>query len=233
MFAALVCMTVLAGVMGCEREAEDVAAPVVQEQLPPLELRDDTSDVLLTWIDYKGDYHVVQHVKDVPEEGRKMVRVTTPTAGHGEVLYVADLTRKKQDGTYSVTSQPRSAWTFIADARRVHTEKQMAPAEPVSPSPPAAAATAQELVVIVYGTQWCGACKAARSYFHRNGIKMVDKDVSRDDAAGQEMVEKLVKAGYSAKSGIPVIDVHGQIFVGFDSRKLDAAVRRAKSRMKV
>ena len=48
---------------------ETGAAPKPVE-LPPLELKEDTANLLLTWIDDKGDFHVVQKPADVPKEGR-------------------------------------------------------------------------------------------------------------------------------------------------------------------
>src|SRR5687768_2991858 len=46
------------------------AAPKANE-LPPLVVRPDTPNLLLTWIDEKGDFHVVQKPADVPSTAKK------------------------------------------------------------------------------------------------------------------------------------------------------------------
>src|SRR5690606_8218203 len=56
---------------GAQPASDDAPSP---NELPPLTLRDDTPDLLLTWIDDKGDFHVVPKPSDVPEAGRKQVR---------------------------------------------------------------------------------------------------------------------------------------------------------------
>ena len=81
--------------LGCNRSPDDLGdrpedlAPKSNE-LPPLELRDDTSDLLLTWVDDKGDFHVSMKVADVPAKNREQVRVVVSTKkeGTGRLFYV-------------------------------------------------------------------------------------------------------------------------------------------------
>ena len=73
--------------------------------------------------------------------------------------------------------------------------------------------------VIVYSAVWCAFCHAAKDYFDKLGVKYTDKDVEKDPAAGLEAVDK------SGQRGIPVIDIGGQIIIGFDRPKIDAVLK--------
>lgn len=73
--------------------------------------------------------------------------------------------------------------------------------------------------ITVYSATWCAFCKAAKDYFDKLGVKYVDRDVDADPAAGQEAVAK------SDQRGIPVIDIAGDIIIGFDRPKIDAALK--------
>ncbi len=68
--------------------------------------------------------------------------------------------------------------------------------------------------IIIYGTETCPWCHKAREFLKANKIKFVDKDVGSDQKAAKEMIEK------SGQQSVPVIDVDGEIIVGFDGRKL-------------
>ncbi len=63
--------------------------------------------------------------------------------------------------------------------------------------------------VIVYSTPTCPYCSYAKEYFKENGVPFTDVDVSRDRSAAQEMITK------SGQMGVPVIDIGGNIVVGF------------------
>ncbi|MCK9351921.1 MAG: glutaredoxin domain-containing protein [Candidatus Paceibacterota bacterium] len=63
--------------------------------------------------------------------------------------------------------------------------------------------------VIVYSTPTCPYCVYTKRYFNDNNIAFEDVDVSADRSKAQEMIEK------SGQMGVPVIDIDGQILVGF------------------
>jgi glutaredoxin-like YruB-family protein len=77
-------------------------------------------------------------------------------------------------------------------------------------------------MVTVYSATWCSFCHAAKEYFDKLGVEYTDKDVEQDPKFGQEAVEK------SKQMGIPVIDIDGEIIVGFDRPKIDAALAAHK-----
>ncbi|MCL5257978.1 MAG: glutathione S-transferase N-terminal domain-containing protein [Patescibacteria group bacterium] len=68
--------------------------------------------------------------------------------------------------------------------------------------------------VIIYTTPTCSFCHKAKEFFDKNNIKYEEKDVTINDQTLAEMVKK------SGQMGVPVIDVDGQIVVGFDQPAL-------------
>lgn len=248
--ALLLVWTTVAG-SACKRHVtrddpqEQGTAPVASV-LPALSLTDDTPDLLLTWIDAKGDAHTTVKPAEVPTEGRDQVRVvvTTKEEGTHELFYVANLTVKSADGTYPVTTVPRNEWDSTISKRRAPllaeanpqnaaTDDPAAPGAPGAaavgdnagaPHPPSAPAT--NFTVIVYGASWCGACHQAMAYLKKKHIPAIEKDVEADPRAQAEMEQKLARAGRRGGS-IPVIDVKGTILIGFEANALDAAVRAA------
>jgi len=70
--------------------------------------------------------------------------------------------------------------------------------------------------VTVYSTPACSWCQAAKEHFRSNGIDFEDVDVSSDMARAREMIEK------SGQYGVPVIEIDGEIVVGFDRNRIDA-----------
>lgn len=63
--------------------------------------------------------------------------------------------------------------------------------------------------IIIYSTPSCVYCKKAKAFFDKEGIAYVEKDVRDDAAAKDEMIAK------SGQLGVPVIDIDGEIFLGF------------------
>ena len=69
--------------------------------------------------------------------------------------------------------------------------------------------------ITIYTTPTCGFCHMAKNWMDSKDIKYTEKDVSVDVTAAQEMVNK------SGQMGVPVIDIDGDITVGFDRPKLE------------
>ncbi len=72
--------------------------------------------------------------------------------------------------------------------------------------------------VTVYSTPTCPFCKQAKAFLNDNNIPYTDIDVSANHDEAQEMIHK------SGQMGVPVIDVGGEIIVGFDERELKKAL---------
>jgi len=204
----------------------------VAEELPPLELRDDTPDILITWVDEKGNHHVVQRPTDVPENGRELVRVVTTKHGDGELLYVADLRVKNTDGTYTVKTIPRGGWELVAQQRRQKTMAGLAPSAstlPTSTKPATTAPASANVSAIVYSTAWCGVCRNAEKYLRSKNVTVVMKDIEKSSAARNEMNQKLRKAGLRQDGSVPVIDIRGRVLKGFVQRDIDRAIKDSTS----
>jgi glutaredoxin-like YruB-family protein len=73
--------------------------------------------------------------------------------------------------------------------------------------------------VIVYSTPTCPYCHAAKEFLKENKIDYKDIDVSKDQTAAQEMIEK------SGQMGVPVIDINGTIIVGYDKEAIKKALK--------
>lgn len=70
------------------------------------------------------------------------------------------------------------------------------------------------MIVKVFSTPACPYCFALKNYLKEHDIKFEDIDVSQDQTAQKEMIEK------SKQMGVPVLEADGQIIVGFDQPKI-------------
>lgn len=75
------------------------------------------------------------------------------------------------------------------------------------------------MAVIVYSTPTCGYCKLAKEYLKKNNVPFTDYNVAQDMAKAQEMVRK------SGQMGVPVLDVNGQVIIGFNKPAIDKALK--------
>jgi glutaredoxin len=231
MICVAISLLAAGGCSSCRRSGDDDGTSPTTKELPRLELKDETPGLVLTWLDAKGDFHVVQKVADVPTEGKDAVRVYLEGREEGTLdqFYVADLRLKAGDGSYPVSTMSRSEWELLAERRRARTMAAAGPSGSGSarPSPtqaPTAAAPSAKLTVIVYGADWCQPCKDAMRYLRRKGVNAIEKDIEEDEGARAEMKAKMKRAGISDRGGIPVIDIRGKILQGFSPRDIDKAI---------
>ena len=73
--------------------------------------------------------------------------------------------------------------------------------------------------VIVYSTESCPFCVDAKDFLKKNKIKFEDINVNENRKAAVEMIKK------SGQTGVPVIDVDGEIIIGFDLPKIKKALK--------
>jgi glutaredoxin-like YruB-family protein len=76
--------------------------------------------------------------------------------------------------------------------------------------------------ITIYSASWCAFCHAAKAYFDKLGIKFTDKDIESDPKIAQEAIDK------SGQTGIPIIDIDGDIIIGFNRPKIDEALKQHK-----
>ncbi len=72
--------------------------------------------------------------------------------------------------------------------------------------------------ITVYSTPTCVYCTMAKNFFTKKGFEYAEHNVAEDLKARQEMVDK------SHQLGVPVIDIDGEIFVGFDKSAIATAL---------
>lgn len=68
--------------------------------------------------------------------------------------------------------------------------------------------------VTVYSTPSCSWCNTLKTWLRKNGIVFTDVDVSRNQQAAHEMVQR------SGQQGVPQTLINGQIVVGFNQQRL-------------
>jgi len=72
--------------------------------------------------------------------------------------------------------------------------------------------------VKIYSTATCPYCIRAKQFLKENGVLFEDIDVANNKTAAQEMTRK------TGQMGVPVLDIEGQIIVGFDREKIKQAL---------
>lgn len=72
--------------------------------------------------------------------------------------------------------------------------------------------------VKVYSTPRCPWCTVAKKYLSSKNIRFDDIDVSENSEAAYEMVRK------SGQRSVPVLDINGNIIVGFDKATIDRLI---------
>ena len=74
--------------------------------------------------------------------------------------------------------------------------------------------------VKIYSTPTCPYCMRAKQFLKDNNVEFEDFDVSKDQTKAQEMIDK------SGQMGVPVIDIDGEIIVGFDKDAIEKAISK-------
>jgi glutaredoxin len=227
-------VAVVVPVAGCRRPAPD-APPAPPPGMPAtVEVLKD-GRWLFTYAEAAGTFATTDKPESVPEPARALVRVLDPAAGEkagaaGQV-YVTNLNEVLAKGKASARVMSREAFETAALASFPTGEYSPMAAQRMQPAPlpaldggvaPAGKPTAGgPPVVTIYGTSWCGACRAARQYLTERKIPFADKDIERDADAAHELSVKAAKMGIPTDR-VPVIDVRGRLLLGFDKARIEA-----------
>lgn len=75
------------------------------------------------------------------------------------------------------------------------------------------------MTVKIYSTQSCPWCHKTKEFLKKNKVKFKDIDVGANQKAAQEMIKK------SGQTGVPVLDINGEIIVGFQEEKIKKALK--------
>ncbi|HET6147449.1 MAG TPA: glutaredoxin family protein [Polyangia bacterium] len=219
---------------GCRRSAPD--APVPARTAPQtLEVLKD-GRWLFTYVESNGQFATTDKPDAVPEAARALVRVFDPANpppknSDSPEVFVADLNQLMKSGKAPAKPMSREAFETAALAQLPPGENSALAARPPGggapgPAMPPVARSGDggaggPPVVTIYGTSWCGACRAARQYLTERKIPFADKDVENDPAAARELADKASKLGVPTDR-VPVIDVRGRLLLGFDRARIEA-----------
>ena len=226
----LACVTLLA-LAACRKSAPEAPPPPAEGAPATIEVLKE-GRWLFTYAEPKGTFATTDKPESVPEDARAMVRVFDPSApektpGNGRV-YVTNLNDVLSKGRAPAKPMSREAFETAALAAHPTGDSSPLAAQTMRPVPmPATDAGAAPLpaggppVVTIYGTSWCGACKAARQYFSSRKIPFADKDIEKDADAARELQTKAAKMGIPTDR-VPVIDVRGRLLLGFDRARIES-----------
>jgi len=72
----------------------------------------------------------------------------------------------------------------------------------------------QKFMVKIFITPACPYCFTLKEFLKEKGIEFEEIDVSKDEKSREEMIKK------SGRLEAPIIEIDGQIVVGFDKEKI-------------
>lgn len=75
---------------------------------------------------------------------------------------------------------------------------------------------------IIYTTPTCHYCKMTKAFFKENDVDFEEKDVSSDQEALKEMIDK------SGQMGVPVTLIGENVIVGFNKHALEHVLEEEK-----
>jgi len=171
--------------------------------------------VVLTYAGPRGVFKDAAMPEAVTDEARGMVRVTFldgPAPPQGSV-WVANLRTPAADGSWSLSTVARDLFEELAVGQGLSSQVEIPPGIEPPEAKPAEG-------VIVYKTEWCGVCTKLLAYLDRKGVDYVAKDIEKDPEAAGELQAKSREKGLKTGS-VPVIDVGGELMVGFDRARLE------------
>ncbi len=73
--------------------------------------------------------------------------------------------------------------------------------------------------VTIYSTSTCTWCKKTKEWFKEHDVKYAEVNITEHPEKAEEVVK------LSGQTGVPVIDVDGEIIIGFDEDALKKALK--------
>ena len=75
----------------------------------------------------------------------------------------------------------------------------------------------------IYTTPPCPWCAKTKEFLKQKKISYTERNVVEDEQAREEMIKK------SNQMGVPVLDIGGEIIIGFDSEAILTAVAKSEN----
>ena len=69
--------------------------------------------------------------------------------------------------------------------------------------------------IIIYTLEWCPHCQALKSYLKKRKLEFENIDVEKNEEQAEYIIKK------TGLEGFPIIDINGEIIIGFDKEKID------------
>jgi len=201
--------------------------PAARVELPPREVSKD-STLLFSYVEPNGMFATTDSAEKVPEVARRLVRIMSKAKGapqrrNNANVEVIDLRELLANGKTWPQVMLREAFETGALA-------QLPPGDscplasphgpPLAEEPEPAGPPGEPPVVVLYGTSWCQASKAARQYLVSKLIPFTSKNIENDPSAARELQQKASRFGIPTDR-VPVLDVRGRLLVGYDETRLD------------
>lgn len=73
--------------------------------------------------------------------------------------------------------------------------------------------------IIVYSTNTCPYCVMAKQWLKEKKVDFEEVNVGLDQERAREMIKK------SGQMGVPVIDIDGEVIIGFDRPKMENSLK--------
>lgn len=74
-------------------------------------------------------------------------------------------------------------------------------------------------MIKVYSTPTCPYCVTLKGWLKSKNIEFEDIDVAEDEKAREDIIER------SGQMGVPVVDIDGEIVIGFDRDKIEKLLK--------
>ncbi len=216
-------LAVLVGLpVACDDEKPPAPPPAGSPQAPDAPAATEAfyepaaGPAVLTYAGERGTFADTSTLDAVPEPARGLVRVRLlegeqPPPG---TVWAANLRTPEPDGRYRLQAIARDMFEELALGQG----RSSAVTLPEGLEAPEQVASTGG--IIVYKTAWCGVCKKVEAYLARKGVAYEAKDIEKDRQAAAELQAKA-KAQNVRTGSVPVIDVRGQLIVGFDRERLE------------
>lgn len=76
------------------------------------------------------------------------------------------------------------------------------------------------MTIKIYTTPTCSWCQKTKEWLNGHKVKYTAYDVSSNEKARKEMIDK------SGQMGVPVLDIDGKIIVGYDPEAIQKALKK-------
>ena len=74
----------------------------------------------------------------------------------------------------------------------------------------------------IFSTPTCPYCYVLKNYLKENGFEFEEIDISKETAKREELIKK------TGLATLPVVEINGQLIVGFDKKKIDEILKIKK-----